>query len=231
MLNQADCYLETAGQSSPESSSTNQRAVIPPWDAAKANPVLQCLLQVVEGLAQGLMVMESSDRVLYANPTALRLLHEHGWQVTNGLLVGTPEFGKAHWECAVRNACERQWRGMFELSPKFEAPLVSVTPICVNQITLALLSVGRTQMCGPLELQMFASRHGLSGAESQVLLKLCQGQKPALVARAHGVAPSTVVTQIKAIRNKTGCTSIGQLLQRLACLPPLRSALIEYATF
>ena len=45
------------------------------------------------------------------------------------------------------------------------------------------------------------------------------------IARQNRVAESTVRSQIKALREKTGCTSIRQLLLRVNALPPVVPAL------
>ena len=58
-----------------------------------------------------------------------------------------------------------------------------------------------------------------------MLLQLSQGSKPKDIAAAHGVALSTVRSQISSIRAKTHTTSIRDLSSRVAALPPFASAL------
>jgi DNA-binding CsgD family transcriptional regulator len=192
---------------------------------------LPCLLGAVEGLSQGLALLRAPDQVVYVNPAARRALTDSGWCIEAGVLTAPHHAQLQDWHRLVHNAGERQYRGIFDLLPGKGGPMVSVTPMPVGEQVLALLTFGRTQVCGPLELQLFASRHGLSPAETQVLLQLCKGNRPAAIAQLHGVAVSTVVTQICAIRFKTESASIEHLLQRLACLPPLRSALSEACIF
>ena len=45
--------------------------------------------------------------------------------------------------------------------------------------------------------------------------------KPAQIARAAGVAMSTVRTQITSVRLKTGARSIGELVRLVTVLPPI----------
>jgi len=83
----------------------------------------------------------------------------------------------------------------------------------------------RRRLCQPLSTYGFARYHGLSSAESQVLHLLCDGLQPTEIAELHGVAITTVRTQIASIRIKTDAPTVGELIQRIARLPPICSAL------
>jgi DNA-binding NarL/FixJ family response regulator len=72
-----------------------------------------------------------------------------------------------------------------------------------------------------LAVTFFARSHGLTPAEESVLRALCEGQQVDDIAAAHGVCVSTVRTQIRSLREKTGAASIRVLVQRLASLPPV----------
>ena len=54
-----------------------------------------------------------------------------------------------------------------------------------------------------------------------MLRGLAGGLRPAQIARAAGVAMSTVRTQITSIRLKTGARSIGELVRLVTVLPPI----------
>ena len=58
-----------------------------------------------------------------------------------------------------------------------------------------------------------------------MLKGLCNGLRPAQIARDADVAVSTVRTHITNIRGKTESKSIGELVRRLTMLPPLVPAL------
>jgi DNA-binding CsgD family transcriptional regulator len=90
---------------------------------------------------------------------------------------------------------------------------------------LAMLVIGKRHRCESLTLEFFARTHGLTAAETKVLRALCDGQRPKEVARAFSVAVSTVRSQISSIRIKTQTASIGDLLNRVAVLPPIASAM------
>jgi len=57
------------------------------------------------------------------------------------------------------------------------------------------------------------------------MMGLCRGLSIPEIAQDHGVAQSTVRSQIKALREKTGSASIRHLLQRINSLPPMVPAL------
>lgn len=83
----------------------------------------------------------------------------------------------------------------------------------------------KRQVCEALSVEAFARGHGLTGAETQVLKALSDGTTPHEAAQMLGVRLSTVRTQIGSIRAKTGAPSIRALVQQVACLPPLVTAL------
>ena len=90
---------------------------------------------------------------------------------------------------------------------------------------LCLLLLGKQTACGSLSIDCFSRTHGLTGAEAVVLRGLCDGRKPKELARELGVAISTVRTQIGSVRTKTQSASIGDLIRRVAVLPPIAGAL------
>lgn len=88
--------------------------------------------------------------------------------------------------------------------------------------------LGRQQLCNALVLQWFAQCHELTAAESNVLRHLCEGFEPSEIAARHGVALSTVRSQIGSIRIKTGQDSIRALLHMLGRLPLMREMLLGW---
>ena len=90
---------------------------------------------------------------------------------------------------------------------------------------LQLLMLGKRQVCESLSVQGFARSHGLTPAETRVLVPLCQGVPPGEVAEMLGVGIATVRSQIGSIRQKTGAESIRALVGQVAMLPPLMGVL------
>jgi DNA-binding CsgD family transcriptional regulator len=90
---------------------------------------------------------------------------------------------------------------------------------------LVLVMLGRRGLCSALALEMLSSVHGLTLAERRVLAALLDETAPRQIAKAHGVALSTVRTQITSIRNKLGVRSVEALLVRAGEVPQVPSAL------
>lgn len=84
-----------------------------------------------------------------------------------------------------------------------------------------MLLMGRRSVCSRLTAQQFCSMHGLTPAESDVLAGVLTGSAPSTIAQRHGVAVSTVRTQVSAIKAKTGTRRLQDLLVQAALLPPL----------
>lgn len=90
-----------------------------------------------------------------------------------------------------------------------------------GQAASVLVMLGRQSATPNLALTFFAREHSLSQAEECLLRGLCKGQKIPDIAVAHGVAESTIRTQIRSLREKTQCHSIRLLVQQVAALPPV----------
>ena len=88
-----------------------------------------------------------------------------------------------------------------------------------------LVLLQRQNACENVSVRMFARAQNLSPSEEVVMMALCRGLSIPEIAQENGVAQSTVRSQIKALREKTGCASIRHLLQRINSLPPMVSAL------
>jgi DNA-binding CsgD family transcriptional regulator len=74
-------------------------------------------------------------------------------------------------------------------------------------------------------LCFFARSHGLTHTEELVLGVLCQGFSAPEVAKQMNIAVSTVRTHVRSLCAKTRCSSVREVVRRLALLPPVASAL------
>jgi len=123
---------------------------------------------------------------------------------------------------AVDDAASRGLRRMVGFGCGASRCHAAVVPVHTG---VAALLLARPRLCEDLSLQSFGRAHSLSGAEVRVLGALGQGKPPTQIAREHGVAVSTVRSQLAAIRDKTGTHSLRSLLHLVAALPPIVSAL------
>ncbi len=85
----------------------------------------------------------------------------------------------------------------------------------------ALLVFPKQQLCDSTTITLFARERGLTGAEGQVLMAVCQGLRPQEIASHHGVQISTVRTQLRSIRQKTASDSVRELIAKVSGLPPM----------
>lgn len=180
----------------------------------------------------GVLLLDEDARLLHANRVAGNELDEsHPLQLLGRELRARDPEDVAPLGDALRQATRRGLRRLLTLGQKQRRPVgVSVVPLPAlgsDERSATLVILGRRQVGAELAVESFARIHGLTGGETRVLLALSHGDQPAEVARAHGVAISTVRTQIGAIRQKTGAPSIRALLRQVAALPPLMGVLLS----
>ena len=198
--------------------------------AAGVRPGLgqQHLMRVFDEIDYGMLIIDAQGRILHANHLARhelangRIIMSYG----NSLLGSSAEFTSQ-----MQNAMEAAFRGQRrlvllnkgdrELSLAFTPlshPLEADTPT-------VLVMLSRQSTCDNLAVRMFARTIGLSPSEEAVLMGLCRGLEIPEIASEHGVAQSTIRSQIKTLREKAGSPSIRRLLQRINSLPPVVPAL------
>lgn len=171
----------------------------------------------------GLALADPEAHALHLNHRAQQCLADGSVLTLRDGRIGAPDpQDAATLARALRDAAERGLRRLVHLGRGDARCSVAVVPV---QPGVAALMLGRSHLCEDLSLQGFARAHALSDAEARVLAALGRGEAPAQIARRHGVALSTVRTQIGAIRGKTGAASIRELLRMVAALPPIVGAL------
>lgn len=188
----------------------------------------QHLMRVFDEIDYGMLIIDAQGRILHANHLARhelangRIIMSYG----NSLLGSSAEFTSQ-----IQQAMESSFRGqrkllMLEAGEK-ELSL-AFTPLshpleADSPSVLVLLS--RQSTCDNLAVRMFARSLNLSPSEESVLMGLCRGLQITEIAQQHGVAESTVRSQIKTLREKAGAPSIRRLLHRVNSLPPVVPAL------
>jgi DNA-binding CsgD family transcriptional regulator len=184
------------------------------------------LMRVLDQLDYGVMIVNDSARVRFANRVAIRdcTSSTHAIRVSEGHLHARVEREQQGLMRAL--AASRSGRRSLVTFTSQE-PLVSVAIVPVHESeagsaeSQALVVFGRRQVCEPLSVEFFAREHRLTSAETGVLRGVTGGMRPAQIAREAGVAMSTVRTQITSIRMKTGARSIGELVRLVTVLPPI----------
>lgn len=191
-----------------------------PADLADASTLHTALQAGLDRLAHGVALLDAAGTVRFANTSARSLWSRLGWAPRAD---GAPLRLPACWAHALVQVCAKGKRELLRVGMPDESTIsVVLSPLAMAQEQLAFAVFGRDELCGSVELQMFALRHQLTHAETTVLRQLCRGLNAAGIARDHGVARTTVLTQIAAIRAKTQSTSVRGLLDALARMPPVR---------
>jgi DNA-binding CsgD family transcriptional regulator len=199
-----------------------------PWAHGAGKPpamtgdaLAQGLTQVLDQLDHGMLLVDGEGNLLYANAAARGTLDaQHPLQLLGHTLRARLSRDVAPLFEAILAAASRGLQRLLALGDERRRIDVAVLPLREGQ-GLALLMLGRTQLCAPLSVQGFARSRGLTVAETRVLEALCAGLAPADIARAHGVGMATVRTQIGAIRAKTGAARIPDVVDMVARLPPM----------
>jgi len=187
--------------------------------------VLLSMTQALDKLGHGVALLEGEGVLVFANAAARGILGDSpAWSLAGDRLACRDEALRERWLKALAAAHAKGVRAMIEFDGRAGPVHAAVIPMAPGAPRV-LLVLGKIETCGVLEERMFAARYGLTATETDVLHLLCQGLATNDIALAHGVAPSTIMTQITSIRAKTGTSSVRALLHAVARLPPLRSAL------
>jgi DNA-binding CsgD family transcriptional regulator len=150
------------------------------------------------------------DELAYAlqmDPLALRLKNYTDHDAAKDLPYSTKEL----------RACYEQGAARFGWSKR---------PLAPRSMKEGTELVGWGMATGQWDaMQMFARAKGLTRSEQAVLTQLCAGHRADEIACLHGVRLSTVRTHIKNVRQKTGSTSIREIVHRVTRMPQVVSAL------
>lgn len=183
--------------------------------------------RVLDEADHGVIVVDGGAQLLHTNVVAgrelslARLLVDRG-----GRLAAVVKEADANVQHAVYRAANGS-RSLLTLrhhAQDFSCVFLPLAGLETCQDRLVLVHLPRLHPSHNQTLYAFARAQGLSATECAILMALCEGDDVAEIALTHGVAESTVRTQIKAIREKTGHRSIRRLIQCAHTLPPAVSA-------
>jgi DNA-binding CsgD family transcriptional regulator len=208
---------------------------------------LALLRAALHQIDYGMVVLDTTTaEVRYANCQARAALEGQtdaagkrhyctGLRLANGHLVACRD---AHKE-QLRGVLQRSktgLRGFLSLAAGEPGSSVAVVPLMLpvdrgaapagrytandHPASHALLIFAKLQLCDDSTMAMFALDNGLTNAESQVLAQICKGSRPSDIASRQGVQISTVRTQLRSIRTKTGSDTIRALVGKVSILPP-----------
>jgi DNA-binding CsgD family transcriptional regulator len=190
----------------------------------------------------GIVLVNAYHDVLYSNPIADRhLSNGRVLQRSANKLVTVDAHDQPRFTAALDAVLLRGHRKMVVLGGQADRVGVAVVRLAEGSApeaeepptsfggaprlsARALLTLSRQRLCEPLSIYAFARDHGLSRMEEQVLVRLCNGQRPQDIAELHGRRLNTVRTQVMNIRAKTGFESVSELVHWISTLPPMLGA-------
>ena len=187
------------------------------------------LAATLDELDYGMLLLTDDGHALHANHVArIELDGHHPLQLIGRTLRARHPHDVVPLHTALQNAALRGMRKLLTLGDSAHRACVSVVPLGAGQAAgeaTTLLMLGKRQVCESLSVQGFARSHGLTPAETRVLVALCRGVPPVEIATELCVGIATVRSQIGSIRQKTGAESIRALVRQVAVLPPLMGVL------
>ncbi len=187
---------------------------------------------VLDEIGIGLIVCDGGGSVRYANRCAEQELAAGEVLQRVGAALRCAGGSTPPLATAIAAARHRGHSQLVELVAGTQRAMLAVVPLPqpAPDEPLVLVVVGRRSLCSTLGLELLSSGHGLTLAERRVLGDLLDDASPREIAAAHGVALSTVRTQVASIRTKLGVHSVEALLHLVAEVPPVPGALHALAT-
>ncbi len=191
-------------------------------------PGLDPLLRVIDEIDYGILVISAQGEILQINHLARHeLLTGHLMASVNNRLTGRSTVLCEQIEQGLEHAGRGQRKLVFLDGGRGDMPVVFIPliyPVETDSPTVLVL-LTRQSACDNLAVRMYARAQRLSPSEESVMIGLCRGLEVSDIARENGVAQSTVRSQVKSLREKTGCSSIRRLIHRIHSLPPVVPAL------
>lgn len=186
------------------------------------------LMRMLDEIDYGVLVIDERGRIQHTNHLARHELASARLVVSRGsALLGTSADHTAQIQQGLDLALRGQRKLVLLEDDEHELSLafIPLSHPLETELPTVLVLLQRQSTSDNLAVRMFARSKGLSPSEESVMIGLCRGLGVPDIAREHGVAESTVRSQVKSLREKTGCCSIRKLMQRVNSLPPVVPAL------
>ncbi|WP_396267805.1 helix-turn-helix transcriptional regulator [Ideonella sp.] len=204
-----------------------------PERRTRGNDLWQLLAAVLDEVDYGLMLVADGGRVIHANHFARQMLEGGVWlEIRAGKLKALNPKYQVQLLDAIVAAQHKDARTMLNMGVEGAAASglsVVPLPIAVDSDTHTqrpvLITLQRSQLVEALSVGAFARAHNLSRREEEVLGCLCAGMKPAAIAQQLRISEGTIRTHVHNLKLKAHCSSMVELVKRVAVLPPIMTAL------
>ncbi|HEY2257303.1 MAG TPA: helix-turn-helix transcriptional regulator [Variovorax sp.] len=187
------------------------------------------LARVLDEIDHGLLLLDLTGRILHANyPARRELAAARALRSTLGMLCSAQAAAQAKIRQALRDA-ESDRRSIIEVDHEGEGLSLAFIPLAAlhggGVVDTVLVMCSRRTGCESLTMQMFARARRLTRAEQNVLARLCDGHGAEEIACLEGIRMSTVRTHIKNVRQKTGSSSIRDVVRQVSKMPQIVSVI------
>jgi DNA-binding CsgD family transcriptional regulator len=188
--------------------------------------LVPALVRLADALAWPLLLVDDQGVLHHANDSGRNLLTAGQPLRLDGhrrLQPASPSYRADFWvalrAAAAGKVCELRWPG----APGGRtATLRPLAPLPAGS-ALLLLELKPAFHAAPVrrpDVTAYAQAHGLSAAQTQLLLALAEGRRVSQLAADLKLPPSTVRSRLVAVRRKTGHGHVDELLRTLWSLPP-----------
>lgn len=188
------------------------------------------LSQLMDEFVHGVLVLSLQGQLLHSNQAARHELSRRRllWSEQRSLRCCNPQDARCLHEAIARVGQGK--RSLLSLSTaRGDSLTLAVLPLRqgAGPPDRAALVFSRATVCDSLMLCFFARSHGLTRTEELVLGILCQGHSAPEIARHMQVAVSTIRSHVRSLCAKTRSSGVRDLVNRVAVLPPVATALLH----
>ncbi len=193
-------------------------------DRSRHHESAAVLVDAPHEIAYGVILVGTRGEVQHSNRLARNELQSATTlSVSDGCLHAVHEAQRRPLQDALV-AARQSRRSLVRLGLGENARMFAVMPLgapLATSVETVLILCSRPEPFEALTLTLFAKSVGLTGAEQTVLASLCGGLTAQDIANLQSLCVSTVRSHIGHIREKTGASSIRQVVSMVAALPPM----------
>ena len=225
-------YLDTASLESGVNfgPATRQRAASRPHSHPGTHATAGFLTGMLDAIDYGLAIVDHRSRTVLMNDLArAEFCRKRFVYLKQGRLTAADDAQAERLDMALAD-CLRGVRSLVTFAAARGDLALSFIPLDFgggdgapgDLFEYSIVLFSKRETCPGFTLQQFGREHRLSNSERALLPTISRGFSADEIALEHGVAVSTVRTQLQGIRSKTGAKSMLALMARLNCLPPIR---------
>lgn len=209
-----------------DSNTTDPATLAEPTLALSSRTALHMLHACLDLLDHGVVVVDAHLQVQHCNAPARRVLAQQApLRLDSGFLMGAT---KALTQLLLSKAKEAVagTHTLVVLAHQAAGITLTFAPLRTpDGAPQVMVSMPRCPMAQDLVIALYAKATGLTAAEASLLHAVVEGQTGSDIAHARNVSPETVRSQLRAVRDKTGCHTLRAVVKKVSELPPLASAL------